>query len=259
VSDNVPAPPDAELYVYGVIRTTDAQPVRAPGVGIGSPVRVVQSTTLCAVTSDVERGYVHASREDLQRHMRVLQDVAAFATVVPLKFGTVMPDEEAVIRELLQARRSDLERLLAALDGRVELSLRATYEEIVLSEVVEQDAEVASLRERVRGRDEASTYYERIRLGELVAAAMVAKRRQDTADVLAKLQPLAEDVRLGDVSHERSVLSAAFLVRRERLEEFDSAAAQVAAEQEARIKFRYAGPLPPYSFVGSEDEGPWGS
>jgi hypothetical protein len=75
--------------------------------------------------------------------------------------------------------------------------------------------------------------------------------------VLAALQPLADDVRLGDLTHERSVFSASFLVHRDRLPEFDRAAEEVAAQNRARIRFRYAGPLPPYDFVGGKG-GPWG-
>jgi hypothetical protein len=177
---------------------------------------------------------------------------------VPLRFGTVLPDDDAVTEQLLRARASEIEELLSALDGRVELSLSGTYDERIFGEVVAEHPEVAELRARVRGRDEAATYYDRIRLGELVANAMAAKREHDTEQVLATLRPLADDVRVKDVAHERSVLSASFLVHRDRLPEFDRAAEEVAARNRARIRFSYAGPLPPYDFVGGGRAGPWG-
>jgi len=190
--------------------------------------------------------------------MVILEQAALSATVVPLRFGTVMPDDDAVTAELLRGRAAELQELLTALDGRVELSLSGTYDEQIFGEVVAEQPEVAALRERVRGGDENATYYDRIRLGELVAQAMAAKRQRDTDQVLEKLRPLADDVHLGDVAHERSVLSAAFLVHRDRLPEFDRAADEVAAQNRARIRFRYAGPLPPYDFVGGGKEGPLG-
>jgi Gas vesicle synthesis protein GvpL/GvpF len=248
-----------ETYVYGVMRAAEAPAVRTPGVGAEpTPVRTVTSGGLSALVSDVEAGLVRATRADLERHLQVLQEAAAAATVVPLRFGTVMPGDETVQRDLLVAREADLERMLGELTGRVELSLKGTYEERVLAEVVRERRDIAQLRERVRGADEAATYYDRIRLGELVADAMAAKRDEDTERILAPLRPLAEDVRLGDLTHERSVLSAAFLVRRERIDEFDGAADEVARAHEGRIRFRYAGPLPPYSFVRSEEGAPWG-
>lgn len=244
-------------YVYGVVRAREAPKVDAVGVGRGAPVRTVAEGELSAIVSDVDEGFVEAGRDDLERHLAVLERAALSATVVPLRFGTVMPNDDAVRAELLEARASEIDALLADLDGRVELSLSGTYEERIFGEVVAEQPEVAALRERVRGRDEAASYYDRIRLGELVATAMAAKRERDTEQVLAKLRPLADDVRLGDVAHERSVLTASFLVHRDRLPEFDRAAEEVAAQNQSRIRFRYAGPLPPYDFVGGKG-GPWG-
>jgi len=245
-------------YVYGVVRASETPRIDAAGVGRQAPVRTVTQGELTAIVSDVDAGFVEAGREDLERHMAILEQAALSATVVPMRFGTVMPDDGAVAEELLGVRAADLDELLSGLDGRVELSLSGTYEERIFGEVVAEEPEVAALRERVRGHDENATYYDRIRLGELVANAMAAKRRRDTDDVLAKLRPLADDVRVGDVAHERSVLSASFLVHRDRLPEFDRAAEEVAAQNRTRIRFRYAGPLPPYDFVGGGKAGPWG-
>ena len=60
---------------------------------------------------------------------------------------------------------------LAALDGKVQLSVKGAYDEAaLLRAVVEGSPAVARLRERVRGLSEAAGRNERIRLGELVAA-----------------------------------------------------------------------------------------
>lgn len=248
----------AATYVYGVAAADDAPEITAPAIGGEAAVRAVTSGGLTAIVSDVDSEFVRATREDLQRHMAVLEEAAAATTVVPLRFGTVMPGDDVVRAELLDARADEIRAMLGRLDGRIELSLNGTYQEQVLGEVVDEDREVAALRARVRGRDDAATYYERIRLGELVAGAMAAKREEDTERVLAKLRPLADDVHLGELSHERSVLSAAFLVRRDRLDEFDRAAEEVARQHRDRIRFRYAGPLPPFDFVGAGEGGPWG-
>ena len=245
-------------YVYGVVSADKAPTIDAPGIGGDASVRAITSDGLTAMVSDVDTDFVRATREDLQRHMAVLEEAATVTTVVPLRFGTVMPGDDVVRTELLEARADEIRGMLERLDGRIELSLAGMYEEQVLGEVVGEDRDVAALRERVRGRDEAATYYDRIKLGELVAGAMAAKREQDAERVLAKLRPLADDVHLGELTHERSVLSAAFLVRRDRLPEFDRAADEVARQHRDRIRFRYAGPLPPFDFVGSAQGGPWG-
>ena len=71
---------------------------------------------------------------------------------------------------------------LAALDGKVQLTVKGVYdEEALLRGVVAGSPAIAKLRERVRALPEAAGYYERIRLGELIAAeverAARARRR----------------------------------------------------------------------------------
>src|SRR6185312_13690405 len=122
-------------------------------------------------------------------------------------------------------------------------------EEAILREVVVENREIAELREAIHGKPEAATYYERIRLGELVAVALDEKRAEAAPRIIDRLAPLAVDVRVGDPVHERMAVNASFLVERQRLSEFDRAVDQVGAELAGRIQLKYTGPLPPHSFV----------
>jgi hypothetical protein len=249
-----------DTYIYGIVRAQSAVPP-TDAAGVGEPagsVRVVTSGPIAALVSDAPPAPMRATRADLSRHMEVLQRASADATVVPLRFGTIMPDDQTLRAELLDARRPTLERLLDELDGRVELSLKGIYEETVFAEILAERREIAQLRERVARVPEAASYYDRIRLGELVSAALDERRQRDAGAVLSRLAPLADDVVDGELTHERAVFNAAFLVRRDRVEAFDAAAAAVADEHSGRITFRYAGPLPPFNFVRWEDGSGWG-
>ena len=118
-----------------------------------------------------------------------------------------------------------------------------------MSEVVRESRPIAELRESLRGQSEDATYYERIRLGEMVAEEVNAKREQDGQQLLARLEPLAVRVDVGDPIHERMALNASFLVERAQIEAFDQAVDALGAEQSDRMRFKYTGPLPPHSFV----------
>lgn len=251
---------DTDTYIYGIVRAeTAVAPRDVAGVGEpAGPVRIVTSGSIAALVSDAPPAPMRATRADLSRHMEVLRRASAEATVVPLRFGTMVPDDRTLQAELLDARRPALERLLDDLDGRVELSLKGIYDETVFAEIVSERGEIAELRERVAQVPEAASYYDRIRLGELVSAALDERRRRDAGAVLSRLAPLADDVAEGEPTHERGVLNAAFLVGRDRVEAFDAAAAAVADEHRGRITFRYAGPLPAFNFVTWEDEPAWG-
>jgi len=244
-------------YVYGVVRATDGPRVRAEGVA-GGPVALVAGDGLAALTSDVPGMELRSGREELTTHARVLEEALEGGVVLPMRFGIVMESEESVRRDLLARHRDELAAQLEELEGKVELNVKGIYEEdVLMREVVESDPEIARLREAVHDQPEDATYYERIRLGELVAEAVGARRDQDTERILARLSPLARAVEAGDPVHERMAVNASFLVDQAQLEAFDQAVDELGAEHVGRIRFKYTGPLPPHSFVdlASVEEG----
>jgi len=236
-------------YVYGVVRARDDAGVRAEGVA-GGPVNLVSENGLGALTSDVPGTELRSGRDELTTHARILEEALEGGVVLPMRFGIVMEDEESVRRDLLTRHHDELAAQIEELDGKVELNVKGFYEEdVLMREVVESDPEIARLRESVHGQPEDATYYERIRLGEMVAEAVEARREQDSEGILARLSPLAIAVDRGDPVHERMAVNASFLVERARLDDFDDAVDDLGREQADRIRFKYTGPLPPHSFV----------
>jgi hypothetical protein len=186
----------------------------------------------------------------MEAHSQVLEQALARGTVLPMRFGVVMGGDAVVRRHLLDAHRDELSSQLQELAGKVELTVRATYEaDTLMREVVRENQELRRLRDSLRGTPEDATYYGRIELGERVAQAVERKRERDQNEILDALAPLALDVHLGQPAHERIALSASFLIEEDRMQEFDAAVESVAAAEANRMRFKYIGPLPPHSFV----------
>ena len=238
-------------YVYGIVRPAGRVAISSPGVGEGGAgVSVVSHGDLGAIVSRFDGAVVKANRRNLTAHSDVLQEALQATTVVPMRFGVVMPSEEAVVEDLLRARQDELGRLLADVEGRVELSVKAFYRgDVALREVLRDDPAIARLSRATRGQPEAATYYDRVRLGQLVADAVRAKRVADAAPILERLRPLAEGVVVDEELPERMVLKAAFLVERERVPEFDRAVDEIARDISERLQLKYLGPLAPHTFA----------
>jgi hypothetical protein len=235
-------------YVYGVISAGGAPPP-GPGIDGGEP-KLVQAEELAALVSDIDADEIALGRDAMSAHARVLEQALAAGTVLPMRFGVVMADEDAVRDELLGAHGTELRAQLDEFADRVELKLRATYEEDrLMREVVARDPEVARLRESMRGTPEDATYYARIQLGELVAAGVERIRQADAEAILGALAPLAADFVAGEPAHERIAVNASFLVERDRIPQFDEAVDGIGRAQAGRIRLKYTGPLPPHSFV----------
>ena len=236
-------------YVYGVTRPR--RKAASLGKGIqGKAVSILTAQGLGALTSDVPPGPLEAGREELTAHARVLERAMEKGTVLPMRFGVVMPSESAVRTELLGAHRGELEAQLDQMNGKVEVNLKGMYEEeLVLRNIMEENSDVAQLSAALSGAPEDATYYDRIRLGELVANLLSSKRAADEEEIVERLAPNAVDYEVATPTHERMAVNASFLVERDRLDEFDLALDKIAEERGGMIRFRYTGPLPPHSFV----------
>ena len=242
-------------YVYGVIRSEGASAPKGAGID-DEPVGLVAHGNVAALTSEVPAEFTEAGRAALLTHSRVLEEAMQGAVVLPMRFGVVLPDEQAIAERLLAPHEEELEAQLQAMDGKVEVTIKGIYdEEAVLREVLAENREIAELKRAIEGKPEAATYYERIRLGELVAAGLDERRAAAAPQIIDLLAPLAVDVRVGEPVHERMAVNASFLVERAHLDEFDRAVDRVGAEQAGRIQLKYTGPLPPTASSSLE----WGS
>lgn len=242
-------PVGTEVYVYGVVATGAVVPDGLAGVG-GTPVELVEHDGIAAVVSDVPSERPLGRRADLVAHSTVLDGVAAAQAVVPVRFGSVLPDGPDVIAELLEPHAEQLRTLLNELADRKQFNLRGRYDEgTVLAEVVTENPTIAALRERTRGLPEEATYYDRMRLGELVARALAGKREADGRAILDRLLPHAVTYRVRDGGRIDHLVDAAFLVAADEQEAFDRAAESAAAEVRERATLQLVGPLAPYDFV----------
>ena len=235
-------------YVYGIVEASARAP-RGRGIA-GAPLRLVPGDDVAALVSEVPAGHVRLGREEVLVHARVLERAHQRGSVLPMRLGVVMSGPDEIRSRLLDEHGDDLREQLAELAGTVEVRIRAVYEEnSLMREVVREHREIASLREALRGAEDDATYYARIRLGELVAAAIERRRDQDGHTIVEALAPAALAVEVGETRHERVVVQASFLVERERVAEFDRLLEDVADAYDGRIRFKYMGPLPPHSFV----------
>lgn len=238
-------------YLYCVIRCSEPRQFVNLGIGErGDVVHTVHYRDLAVVASDSPVVRYEARRRNMMAHTVVLEEAMQEFTILPVRFGTVAPTLEAIEERLLKPRYDELVRLLDEMEGRVELGVKAFwYEEVIFSEVVEENPPIRRLRDSLMGRTPEETYYERIRLGEMIESAMDRKRDEDAGNILARLEPIAEKTRTNNIIMDRMVLNAAFLVDQQREPEFDRAIQQLDEEMGRRLMFKYVGSVPPYNFV----------
>ena len=219
------------LHLYAITEST-----RPPDIGgiRGAPLRAVGRARLFAIVSERGEFGGQTTESDLWAHEAVAEALMDRGTVLPVRFGTVMPDDAAVLRAL-DARRRQLEAALERVRGAVELGIRAAIAGANGYDAGPDDAP---------GANGPGTAYMRARLD---------RERQGSRAAARIHEPLASLARASTVrgsAQEPPLIRAAYLVDRDRIEDFMARVEELDALDEAAIVC--TGPWPPYSFSSAE-------
>ena len=260
----------AALYLYA---STDRTALPLPDLsGLEeAPLYQLFGQDLAGVVSAVTTTQVQAAETNLWQHEMIVEALMADRAVLPVRFGTVFANEAAVQAELL-AHQADLLASLNRVRGRVELGLRIlinpttgeglshptkegglSHDEptspvapLPKPATNDQPDNVALAQSAPVGRGRA---YLMTRLAEEQRAR--AERQQAEAQVAKIHGPLAQ-LAVDSVQQvlvtPRLLLTAAYLVERDRVEDFRQAVAALSDAHPA-LSLLCTGPWPPYNFI----------
>jgi hypothetical protein len=231
------------LHLYGVTAASASRPVQAEGRD-GAPLRLVSDDELAVIVSEIDERRP-AGPKDLLVHARVLEAYVEQDTVLPMQFGIALPDEASVREQVLGREGESLSYLLNAFDGLVQLTVQAFHhEEPALKEVLRREPGLAVQREIG-----VPAQSHRLQVGQAVAELLGYLQEEDRQVVLDRLAPLAVAVAEGERNGTYQLLNDAFLVERQFRSAFDAAVGRLSEEVQERVRLRYVGPQPPYSFL----------
>jgi hypothetical protein len=252
---SVTTPGDVGLgcYLYGIVAADVVVPADLKGLH-DQAVSLVPYADVAAVTSLLDSEQTLAGREELMAHSRVLDALATLGPVIPVRFGSVLQDQDAVRTDLLEPGHDRYHAMLDDLAGQTQFVVRARYdEEQILTEVVAENPEIAQLRAATRDSPDDASYGDRVRLGELVARALEAKSADDGQTLLTELERHAAAVNIRESAGLDRLLDVALLVEDSRREEFEEAVEELAMAFAGRAHLKLIGPTAPYDFVTAEE------
>jgi hypothetical protein len=240
-----------KLYAYALIKhdpradLSHVKPVAMPE----AHVFCLPLGKLAAVVSEIDQDEIMSTRRNMLTHTKALEDIMNIGAILPFSFGTIVEDA-AALEALVRGQESRLLADLAALDGFIEVGVRATWDEtIIFKEIVEESPQLRRLAEQIKTRPATETYYDRIELGRQVEAIMKAKRDAEARDLTEKLSAIATKSKILNSSSEMIVLEGAFLVAAAREKELLGVLEEAERKSPDRFSFKYLSPVPPYNFV----------
>lgn len=210
--------------------------------------RSVTAGGLVGLASETEETEALPTRANLLHHTKVIEHVGAHVTVLPMRFGVVVPDLDALVADFLEPEGDRLRATLERIEGHVELRLRGRYEEPhVIREVLDSDPRAAQLRGR-RGTDA------KMELGERIVEGIARQREHDTARVSAALGAHAAAVTSGPTAEPLDAFSLSFLVSDEQRADFEAAVDRIGETLAPLVRLELVGPIPPFSFTDLAEE-----
>ena len=246
-------------YVYCIVGTE--QTLDLGPIGIGEQNDRVYSFChqgLSAVISDSLVKKYPISRKNTIAHQKILEELMGKGfTVLPVRFSTIAEirngssPEDMIRRKVLVERQEELKELLGKMDSKIELGLKAIWPnmENVFKEIVEENNSIKKLKEQLLGKPADRTRTDRVRLGEMVKAALESKKERLKEIILGVLKDLTPDLKMNKNYNDSMILNVSFLIDKARTEDFDSRINKLSENYGGKIKFKYVGPIPPISFV----------
>lgn len=190
------------------------------------------------------------------RHETVVEFVAKRTSAVPLRFGTIYLEREAIER-MLSDKARELEGIIEHLRGREEWGVNVFSDRaVLLSSITSVSPVLREMVERAAQASPGQSYLMQKKIDALKVDEARAAVNQIVERIEESLKTQSDDARrlrilkVETTEHGELKAKFAFLVNRKSFEEFREAAERLAQEnQAAGIRLELTGPWPVYNFV----------
>ena len=237
-------------YIYGIIKANQKRDFGPIGIGgRGDVVYTLCYQDLAAIVSSSPIVKYPVTRDNSIVHARVLEKAMAEYTVLPARFCTIGEEEEVIIEKVLKSRYQEFIDLIAELEGKVELGVRAFWPDMngIFTETVEENPSIKQLKHQLTKETNIQRQYAgKIKIGEMVKIALERKKTTEAQQLMEILKPLSLDFRANRVMGDMNLVNAAFLVAKAKEAEFDQKMQELEKVYGGRKKLKpsFVGPTP---------------
>jgi hypothetical protein len=225
----------------------------APPALEASGLHLVAEAGIAAIVGEAPAcGFQGLAREQavglLLQHQQALEAVMARTTVLPVKFGTLAPDE-AGLRRMLAQGSAMIGAQLAEFSGRLQMEIVVLWPLDKVFAEIAADPDIAELRARAQ---ETGAPADGVQLGEAVKTALERRRAALAGGIGIALREVAIDVADNALMNDRMVANIALLMNKSDLGRLEATLERLDAETDGVLTFRSIGPLPPANFATVE-------
>lgn len=237
-------------YIYCIIAESEPRTFDVVGIGDrGDQVCTICSGGIAAMVSNAPLKKYRISRDNTMAHEKAIEAAMKESSVLPVRFCTIAKDEEQ-IKKILETEHGKFKDLLNKMEGKVELALKAVFEEsAVYNDILQKHDDIRGFKEKLAAVPAEKAYSQRMEIGKMVESALEEEKELYKKDILEALSPLAADTKTNNTYGELMIVNAAFLVKKTNEAAFDERVNKLSEGFGPKVKFKYVGNLPPFNFV----------
>lgn len=234
-------------YIYGI---TDAPHDQIVGAianvkGINNELlKTVIYKDITALVSDTSiMNFDEFDKKDLHKyitvHQQTVEALVKNIKIIPMRFGMIVKEEKEVLNIL---KRAYLQFTLALdkISDKAEFILQVFWDEQAFLEEISTSEEF--------GKGKAPALMTQLELGRMVFELAETNIIQYTSDIKAGLKKVVLDIRESKLTSKDMILNLSLLIKRDQESKLDEFINKL-SEQYGKLRFKYFGPLPIYSFV----------
>ena len=235
-------------YLYAFIAGAQALDFEISGIDDGK-VYLIEQGGVCAVVSDVPNIKLRPERRRLAAHQGVLKRLMEQTTVLPVTFGVVADDPQAVENILITNRDVFFEQLERVFN-KVEMGLRVTWDvPNIFDYFIQIHPTLRAARDRFFGGHREPSQEDKIELGRMFNRLLDEDREKYTDDVEEVLGQYCFEIKSNKCRVENEVMNLVCLVGRDDEARFEDGILKAANLFDNNFSFDYNGPWAPHNFV----------
>jgi len=240
-------------YIYCIIDWAEKKPIGNFGnIGIGeNPVYTIDYKDIAAVISTIPFKQMESNMNDIVAHQKVVEAAREAHTVLPVRFGVILKNEEG-IKKLLFGSYKDYRAKLTTLAGKDEVGIKVLINKSSLKRIkeqAEQSEEIRKIKQEISSAKPGTSYFLKLRLEDAVKNETMLAIDKMVGEINDSLAVVAEDRKLLKNDVGEIVLNAAYLVHKNRVRDFDAKVKDLRDKFEKEgMTLHRSGPWAPYSF-----------
>lgn len=224
-------------------------------IGINSrEVNLIHYKDIAAVVSKTAIiNFDRLDKKELARyvagHQKVNEIVMEGYDLVPMAFGIIAPLASEVSR-ILEKAYLQFKTALKKIEGKAEFIVQVWWnQKEFLDELANTNSEIQKLKQKASKKTSILGMPIRLKLGKLIHKELEAHKQACIKDIEAFFEDFSHNSTSNKLIEHDMIANLSFLIERTRESELDKKMQELGEKYKGKLRFKYIGPMPPYSFV----------